>query len=133
MALLTLLGGLVEPAELIVIFASLTADALALQGTEDIIRTIVLFELPLLLFQLAQLYRMCIRGRIAGLPCGCDQTRLSATGRVVSKDAILDRPNPEEVELLVNIVADWHWKIGLPVVHYRLLAEPPCLKNWMQV
>lgn len=115
-ALLALLRGAIHPAQLILILADISADTPTLDGAEDAIRAVVLFKIALLLLERGGLLSEFVLGTLKSLP-GCDdQARLAAGGRVVSEKAVLDQPDAEEVDLVMNVVARKAGKISLQIV-----------------
>ena len=113
-ALLALLRGAVEPAQLVLVLAHVGADALALERAENVVGTVVLGQIALLVGKLRRLGGVLGAGGLEGFARGDDQLGFGgpAGGRVVGEDAVLDQPDFEGGDLGVDEGADGGGQVG---------------------
>jgi hypothetical protein len=115
--LLALLRGPIQPAKLIFILAAINADAFTLESTEDIINAIILLKVALLLAKGGFLGGNIGGNGLEGFPRSGDETRLASAGGIVGKNAVLNQPDAQSIQLAVDIVAKESRKIRFEVVN----------------
>lgn len=116
-ALFGFLHRLVEPAHLIRVLAGVEADALVLEGAEDVLGPVVEGEVGAVAVEGAVLGEDVAVGGLDGFAGGAEEVRFGAGGVGVGEHAVLDEPHAEVVDLGVDDGAEEGGEVGLKVVH----------------